>query len=93
MWVRTRFIFAVFIPSIALLFTLAYLGFEKWVTWKIFGILSLQPLLTLFAVWTNHLPFTVDVLHDQICKRLALRPLSGCLHQPYFLDGQLLFSR
>ena len=90
MWVRTRFIFAVFIPSIALLFTLAYLGFEKWVTWKISGILSLQPLLTLFAVWTNdtyHLQWTYYT--TKYVKGLLFAHYRDAFISPVFWMGQL----
>ncbi len=53
LWVRMRFIFSIFVPPLGLLFILAYLGRDEWVTWRNFLLLSILPLIRLFAVWTN----------------------------------------
>ena len=53
LWVRMRFIFSIFVPPLGLLFILAYLGMDEWVTWKNFLLLSILPVIRLIAVWTN----------------------------------------
>ncbi|MBI1279842.1 MAG: PAS domain-containing protein [Anaerolineaceae bacterium] len=53
LWVRMRFIFSIFVPPLGLLFILAYVGMDEWVTWRNFLLLSILPVVRLFAVMTN----------------------------------------
>jgi two-component system, OmpR family, phosphate regulon sensor histidine kinase PhoR len=52
-WVQLRYAFSIFIPPLGLLFILAYLGMEEWVTWKNILLLSIVPIIRMFAVWTD----------------------------------------
>ena len=61
LWVKLRFISGIFVPPIGLLFILAYLGMETWINWKTFLLLSIVPIIRIFAVLTNdtyHLQWT-----------------------------------
>ncbi len=53
LWVRMRYIFSIFVPPLGLVFILAYVGLDDWVTWKNFLLLSILPIIRLFAVATN----------------------------------------
>src|SRR5689334_22575508 len=60
-WVQVRFIVGIFVPPMGLLFILAYLGMESWINWKSILLLSLVPIIRIFAVVTNdmyHLQWT-----------------------------------
>lgn len=52
-WVQMRYAFSILIPPLGLLFILAYLGMESWVTWKNVALLSIVPVIRMFAVWTD----------------------------------------
>lgn len=52
-WVQMRFIFSILVPLFGLLFIVAYLGMDNWINTKAIVVLSIVPLIRLFAVVTN----------------------------------------
>ncbi|MEP6985039.1 MAG: histidine kinase N-terminal 7TM domain-containing protein, partial [Chloroflexota bacterium] len=61
LWVQIRFIIGIFVPPMGLLFIVAYLGMDEWVNWTNVLLLSLVPIIRIFAVVTNdsyHLQWT-----------------------------------
>ncbi len=91
-WVQMRFVFSIFIPPVGLLFILAYLGMEDWVTWKVFLLLSIQPVMRLFAVWTNdiyHLQWSL--YSTRWVGTLLFAHYQDATDSPIYWAGQLYF--
>ncbi len=91
-WVQMRFIFSIFIPPMGLLFILAYLGMESWVTWKNFLLLSILPIVRLFAIWTNdtyHMQWSAYTTRQ--VGTLLFAHYQDATGSPVFWAGQLYF--
>jgi len=85
LWVRMRFILSIFVPPFGLLFILAYVGMDDWVTWKNFLWLSILPIIRLFAVWTN------DTYHLQWSAYTTVRMGSVLFAQYQDATGSFIY--
>jgi diguanylate cyclase (GGDEF)-like protein/PAS domain S-box-containing protein len=74
------YISVVTVPSLFLVFTLAFTNQEHWLTSRIIGLLLAEPILTLFLVWTNQ-------YHDLVFQASAQTgiPLIEMPHGPWYL--------
>lgn len=52
-WAKFQYLGIVATPTAWLILTLQYTGKEKWLTRRCYVLLSIEPLLILFLVWTN----------------------------------------
>lgn len=53
LWARTRYIGIVAVPVTWLTFALEYTGRTRWLNWRTWSLLCIEPVVTLALVWTN----------------------------------------
>ena len=52
-WYQAQYLGVAFIPSGWLIFALRYSRWQRWLGWRTLALLTIEPTLTLAAVWTN----------------------------------------
>ncbi len=66
MWGNIAYIGIALVPATFFLFTLEYTGRSKWLSWKTFALLSIEPILVQILLWTTFQTklFYTDVIYD-----------------------------
>lgn len=65
LWLKMEYLGGLFVPAIWFVFALQFAGYDKWVTCRNLGLLSIIPLITVILTWTNE-------AHHLVWRNVAL---------------------